>query len=139
MVFLLNNDIIRGFRVCKPQGKLCTCCHHPASAGHARLTSQQLHSSQHCSLCGRQGQAVMGLTARLATLQIRNLHVWQAFMRVIPIEILLLAIFIPLACVAIWISNTYILTPEVLEQNRRLEAEEAAQMASEGWQMDQTL
>ena len=46
-------------------------------------------------------------------------------------EILLCAIFIPICFFALYISHRFILTPEVLEENRRYTAElEAAAQAS---------
>ena len=70
-------------------------------------------------------------------LQIGTWNVIRAFLRLIPIELLLVLFFVPMALAALWVSNRYVITPEMMEEGRRLQAEEAAEMAAAG--LDQTL
>ena len=49
----------------------------------------------------------------------------------VPAEILLFAIFVPLTILAVWISHKYVLTPELFAQDRALEAAQTASSVHE--------
>ena len=64
-------------------------------------------------------------------MQVNNWNYVRGVIRIVPMEILLACVFVPLTFFAVWLSHKLILTPEVLEENQRYTAElEAAARAS---------
>ena len=107
---MLNNDIIRGFKVCSTLLETLLCV---------------------CRACTDRSREVPTTTVP----QIGSWSVAMAFIRLIPIEVLLIMIFVPIAFGAVWVSTNLILTPARLEADML----EYQQWVSEVDQIEQEL
>ena len=64
-------------------------------------------------------------------MQVNKWNYVRGVIRIVPMEVVLAFVFVPLTFVAVWISHKYILTPEVLETNKLYTADlDAAARAS---------